>query len=125
MNQIVFDTGALIGMERRQVRVWRLVQRMGQERRKIHVPAGVLTQAWRGSPKQHEIATLRKSGTLVVDPLTERLALEVGSVLAAAGTSDVVDAHVALLARKLRGTVVTSDPDDLARIDSSLPLVEI
>lgn len=39
------------------------------------------------------------------------------------GTRDVVDASVALLARRHHAVVVTSDPDDLGRVDPSLPLV--
>ncbi len=35
-----------------------------------------------------------------------------GLLLAKSGTSDVIDAHVALLARRLQATVLTSDPDD-------------
>ena len=39
------------------------------------------------------------------------------------GTADVVDASVALLARRLRAVVVTSDPDDLRRLDPLVNLV--
>jgi hypothetical protein len=38
-------------------------------------------------------------------------------------SSDVVDASVALLARRFRAAVVTSDANDLRRIDPSVDLV--
>jgi hypothetical protein len=38
-------------------------------------------------------------------------------------TTDIVDPSVALLARRLRATVVTSDPEDIARLDPSIPVV--
>ena len=40
-----------------------------------------------------------------------------------AGTADVVDVSVALLARRVGGVVVTSDPDDLRAVDPGLDLV--
>jgi hypothetical protein len=48
-----------------------------------------------------------------------------GLLLAKSGTSDVVDAHVALLARRLHATVVTSDPDDLTALDPILTVVTV
>jgi len=48
-----------------------------------------------------------------------------GLLLAKSSTSDVVDAHVALLARGLRATVLTSNPDDLTALDPTLTLVTV
>jgi len=48
-----------------------------------------------------------------------------GLLLAKSGTSDVVDAHVALLARRLQATVLTSDPDDLTVLDPTLAFVTV
>jgi hypothetical protein len=41
----------------------------------------------------------------------------------ARGTSDVIDATVVLCARARGHRVVTSDPDDLRRLDSAIPLI--
>ncbi|GAA3760101.1 putative DNA-binding protein (UPF0278 family) [Spinactinospora alkalitolerans] len=57
--------------------------------------------------------------------MTEGLALQLGCTLADSGASDVVDMHVALLARKLGAAIFTSDPGDLAKIDSALTLVTV
>jgi hypothetical protein len=40
-------------------------------------------------------------------------------------TSDVIDASVVLCARARNHAVVTSDPDDLRRLDPDLELIEV
>ncbi len=47
----------------------------------------------------------------------------VGRLLAATDTADVADAHVVLCARRRGHRVVTSDPDDLRRLDGALDLI--
>ncbi|MCA1705073.1 MAG: hypothetical protein LC808_18150, partial [Actinobacteria bacterium] len=49
-------------------------------------------------------------------------ATSVGRLLAASGTADTVDAHVVICARRALQQVATSDPDDLRRLDPSVPL---
>ena len=75
--------------------------------------------------RQHALIRLLRTGAVRVESMSEEIALRIGLLLAAAGTRDVVDAHVVLLARKLNALVVTSDPDDLARLDSALDLIAI
>jgi predicted nucleic acid-binding protein len=56
------------------------------------------------------------------------LARQVGAILDAVGASseDVVDAHVvAVCARRGGGLVVTSDPDDIARLSAAVPSARI
>jgi predicted nucleic acid-binding protein len=48
-----------------------------------------------------------------------------GQLCGLAGTSDVVDASVALVARQRGAAVVTSDPAELRRLDGGLDLVAI
>jgi hypothetical protein len=50
----------------------------------------------------------------------------VGALLGETGTGDVVDAAVVVCARELdRSPVVTSDPQDLRKLDPELPLIVI
>jgi len=56
-------------------------------------------------------------------PLDRVDATAVGRLLAGSGTSDVVDAHVVHCARRRAQQVVTSDPDDLRRLDPTLGLL--
>jgi hypothetical protein len=46
-----------------------------------------------------------------------------GLLLAKTGTADIVDAHVAVCARRAGQAVVTSDPSDLKQIAPDLELV--
>jgi hypothetical protein len=52
-------------------------------------------------------------------------ATNVGRLLAAAGTADIVDAHVVVCARRSRHPIVTSDPDDLRSLDAQVQLIEL
>jgi hypothetical protein len=57
--------------------------------------------------------------------MTLSVARTVGEMCADSGHADVVDVHVALCAREREHAVVTSDPDDLARVDAALPLIRV
>lgn len=57
--------------------------------------------------------------------MTLSVARTVGEMCADTGHADIVDVHVALCARERRHAVVTSDPDDLARVDPALPLIRV
>jgi len=48
-----------------------------------------------------------------------------GELQCRSGTADVVDAHVAVLAGRLRARVITSDPHDLVRFNESLVLITL
>jgi len=101
--------------------------RLAEARRRgatICVPAGVVAQAWRG-PRQVRLARLIKSPDVDIAVMTLSVARAVGSICAATGHNDVVDVHVVLCARDRRHAVVTSDSDDIARIDPMLQLIHV
>lgn len=120
---IILDSGALIGLEKRNAKAVAALEYAQRNTYDIVVPATVLAQCWRNSPRQHAVSRLLKTRAVRVVELTEAHAYAVGSLLAAAGSADVVDAHVIVLARALRATlVVTSDPDDLKALDPEVRL---
>lgn len=86
----------------------------------LHVPAGVVAQVWRDAARQVRLTRLVNSARLDVRSLDLDEAKIVGALCGAAGTSDVVDASVALLAHRYDATVVTSDPGDIGRLDPTL-----
>jgi hypothetical protein len=90
----------------------------------VCVPAGVVAQAWR-SPRQTRLARLLNSSDLDVALMTLSVARSIGVMCAESGHSDVVDVHVALCARERRHAIVTSDPDDIARVDPSVPVIPV
>ena len=57
--------------------------------------------------------------------MTLCVARAVGEMCAGSRHADVIDVHVALCARERGHAVVTSDPDDLARVDPALPLIRV
>jgi len=122
---VVLDAGALIAFERGNARMRALVREALKNGARLIIPAGVLAQAWRGDARQAPLRALTKGPTTVVPPLDEVLAEAAGVLCGRAGTSDVIDASVVLVARRERAVVVTSDVDDLHRLDPKLPLERI
>lgn len=126
MTALVYDTGMLLAVERgrRDARV--LHERALARGADALVPAAVLAQAWRGGPQPNLSRLL--VGCEVI-PLDAALARTVGSLLALAGTSDVVDGSVVVVAAVAGAGVVTSDHDDIVHLASagsaSIPVEEI
>jgi predicted nucleic acid-binding protein len=117
MPAIVYDTGALLAAERRDVTMSLLHQQVVRSGARPIVPAVVLAQAWRGGP-QHGLSLMLK-GCLIL-PTDEHLARAAGTARAQARTSDVVDALVVVVAAALNATIVTSDPDDLHQLADAI-----
>ncbi|MGH3777228.1 MAG: PIN domain-containing protein [Pseudonocardiaceae bacterium] len=117
---VVLDTGALIAVERSDRRIVRLLELAEQ----VHVPGAVLAQVWRNPARQVRLVRVLAAEEVTITPLDGPEARAVGQLCGASGTTDVADASVALLARRVGGVTVTSDPDDLRRIDPGLDLVE-
>ena len=90
--------------------------------RRARVPVGTIAQAWR-SPRQVRLARLLKSRDVDIAVMTPNVARSVGLLCARTGHDDVVDVHVALCAKERRHAVVTSDPDDISRIDPALSVI--
>ena len=121
----VLDTGALIALERRDRRMIALLDAVITHRLAAFVPAGVVAQAWRGSASQHAIAKLLRAAAVRIEPLDDATAFRIGLKLAETAGSDVIDAHVALLAARVGGRVFTSDPNDIRRLDAGVAIEAI
>jgi hypothetical protein len=92
---------------------------------KLMVPAGVVAQVFRNRARQVPLRSLLASEITKVVPLDLPLAEAAGIVCGRSSTSDVIDASVVLVARRERAPVVTSDVEDLARLDASLRLERV
>ena len=123
MAGVTFDAGGLIALDRRDRRVLALLARAQETGTRITVPAAALAQAIRQPERQALLARLVRQPTTDVVPLDRVDATSVGRLLAASATSDVVDAHVVICARRARQRIVTSDPDDLRRLDPTVEVV--
>jgi hypothetical protein len=105
------DTGALIAADRGDGGFWAFWKAsLDLEKR---VPAPVVAQAWRGA---RNARMARVIDACFVIPLEEELAHRVGELCGRAGTSDVVDATVALVASRFGDDIVTGDPKDIRHL---------
>jgi predicted nucleic acid-binding protein len=102
MPGITLDAGALIAVDRNDRRIAVLLARAGETRARITIPASALAQAIRRPERQVRLARLVRQPT-----------------------TDVVDAHIVVCARRAHQRVVTSDPDDLCLLDPSLDVFTI
>lgn len=113
---LTLDAGALIAAEKRSPIFWTQWAAALRRDLVITVPAVVIAQAWRGD--SHGISRVLKA--VVVEDLTRDKAMYVGRLLAASRTADVIDAAVVVGAASRGDAVLTSDPDDLARLATAL-----
>ena len=119
------DSGGLIAYERRDERAWAAIQSVRDRGRTVVIPAGVLAQAWRDGARQALLSALLKASDVRVESLSEPMAKAAGELCRLTGTADVIDASVVVTARRMGGTVLTSDPGDLARLDPGLRLIPV
>lgn len=111
---VVYDAGALIAAERQSRRLLEMHRRAVAGGDRPVVPTIVLGQVWRGTGRQAALARVLKGCTMrALDVVTAK---QGGQLCGYAGTSDLADAVVAVLAVRLGAKVVTSDPDDLRRL---------
>ena len=122
---VTFDAGGLIALDRAERSVIVLAARAAETGARLTVPATALAQAIRRPERQARLARLVRQSTTDVVSLDRVDATGVGRLLAAAGTADVVDAHVVICARRAGQRVLTSDPDDLRRLDPDIEVIVV
>ena len=119
---VTMDAGALIALDRGSLRMIALLRLIAERRVRVHVPAGVLGQAWRDGARQAVLARFVRSEQVELRELDGAMARACGELCAATGTADVLDASVVITARERGDAIVTSDVDDLRRLDPSAVL---
>jgi predicted nucleic acid-binding protein len=124
------DAGALIALERNDPAMFRLLRKARVGDAELAVPRSVIAQVWRGTPRQANIALLLKVGgtpvpSVIIDELTDERAKKIGIEIGRSAHPDIVDVHVALVAREHGHAVITSDGGDIAKIDSDLEIIHI
>ncbi len=122
---IMLDAGALIALDRGDKRMIALLQRALAQGRAFRVPAGVVGQAWRDGRVQVTLARFLRSQEVEIIPLDEELARSCGELCGASKTSDIIDASVVILARDRRDAIITSDPNDLKRLDPAAQIISV
>ncbi len=115
---LVLDSGALIALEKHDRAMWCRLKAALIAKSVPVTHGGIVGQAWRGGgPRQALLASALEG--IDVRPLDENLGRAAGSLLARDGGKDVIDAALVLLADD-GDDIVTSDPDDIEPLATSL-----
>src|SRR5206468_2788518 len=103
-----------------------LLRRARSRQVSIVIPTAVVAQAVRGGGRQANLRSFLADSYLRFASLDYPAALAIGALLGQSGTADVVDACVVVCARQFdHCPVVTSDPEDLRKLDPDLPLIAL
>ena len=122
MTGLTLDTGALIALERRDVRALALIEVTRSRNRPITVPAPVVVEWWRG--QRGPVARLLDA--FDVEPLHGDLSRIAGAALARTGPGPSATDAVVMASAASRGdTVLTSDLLDLTKLQATFPAVRL
>ena len=115
---MIFDAGVFIALDNPSQRrvVLALVRRMQAEGIVPMTNEAALAQAWRDPSKQVPMAMLVKATR--VYPFGDPRAI--GRRCAVSGTSDVVDASLAVLADQTGAKILTTDADDMRALGADI-----
>ncbi len=113
MTVPVLDAGGLSALERNDRRAWATLKLAALAGVDVLIPSTALAQVWRGTRRQ---ALLGKALHHCVVAEFDPLSRDVGALCGKARTSDVCDAHVALVASEKGDLLVTSDVEDLTHL---------
>ena len=111
---VTYDSGALIAAERGERLMWARHRALLLRRVVPTVPAPVVAQCWRGTPRQAQLSRLMAG--CEVESLDDTGARATGILAGRARTADIVDASVVEGARRRGDLIVSSDEGDLATI---------
>lgn len=111
---MIFDAGVFIALETKSKRrvVAAIIEQLRNDKEPMLTTNPVLAQAWRDPARQVAMARLVKS----LDVLPFGDVKVVGARCASAGTSDVVDADLAIWAEVLADTILTTDVGDMSKL---------
>jgi predicted nucleic acid-binding protein len=118
---ITFDTGALIGLEQRHLRITRVFLTALQRGVPITVPAPVVIEWWRGRTDRREDILEE----IIAEETTVALARRAGEAIARVKGATAVDALVMASASTRGDVVFTSDVRDLERLRRVFPEVRV
>jgi hypothetical protein len=106
----VLDAGALIAIDKRDRRVGAMLRIFQRDGVPVSTSAGVLAQVWRAGRRQANLARILPG--VETQAIDEDAAKRIGELLGNSRTTDLVDAHVALLVQP-DDQILTSDEADI------------
>jgi predicted nucleic acid-binding protein len=125
MPGLTLDAGALIAFERNDRRLVALIARSLERGDSFAVPAGVVGQVWRDGRRQVRLARFLAADAVTIVPLDDHRARVAGQLCGIRGTTDVIDASVVLCAQARGHRIVTSDVEDIRRLDPAASVIAV
>ncbi len=113
---MILDAGVLVSVDRRERFADPITKATDLLDVDLHTSEAVVAQVWRDGARQARLAAFLRA--VEIHPLDDGRAI--GRLLRGSGTSDVVDAHLALLAQELDDDILTGDVRDLRRVVGAL-----
>jgi len=110
---VAYDAGPLIAADRNDREMWAYHRRLLEQGRRPITTAPVIAQVSRDS---RQAMLHRLLGACRVVGFDVDDARSVGALLARSNTSDVVDAHLVVVAERNAALVLTSDGGDIAHL---------
>jgi len=111
--KVVLDAGVFLAVEKQDRRVGAMLRELQRRRVSLATSSAVVAQVWRDGRRQARVAQLLAG--VKVRALAPDEDRRTGELLAIAKTSDVIDAHVVLLAED-EDLILTSDARDIEQL---------
>jgi hypothetical protein len=118
MTGVTYDSGALIAAERSERRMWARHRALLLRRVVPIVPAPVIAQCWRGTPRQAQLARLLAG--CETETLDDTRARATGTLVGRARVADIVDTSVVEGALRRGDLIISSDEGDLTAIAAAV-----
>ncbi|MCY3893782.1 MAG: PIN domain-containing protein [Acidimicrobiaceae bacterium] len=111
---MILDAGVLIAVDRGSVQARDYLMSAEHNGDVLHTTAAVAAQVWRDGSRQ--VRLTRALSAMTLHPFEPGDIAQVGEALRRSGTSDVVDAHLYVVAERIGHDILTSDVDDFASL---------
>ena len=118
---ITFDTGALIGLERRKERAMKVYVHARDRGVIVAIPNVTLAEWWRGRSDRRE--TVLQG--LLVEPVSDQVMKLAGVALGKVRGATTIDAIVAAFAVQRTGVLYTSDVADFEALRGFFPALRV
>lgn len=113
---MILDAGFLISIDRSERTAHTFLAAATRSDRVLHTTQPIVAQVWRNGSRQARLSAFLE--TITVHTFDD--GRPVGRLLAQTKTSDVVDAHLVIIAVRLGHDILTGDPDDLTTLTAVL-----
>ena len=113
---MILDAGFLISIDRSERTAHTFLAAATRSDTVLHTTQPIVAQVWRNGSRQARLSAFLK--TITIHTFDD--GRPVGRLLAQTKTSDVVDAHLVIIAVRLGHDILTGDPDNVTTLTAVL-----